>query len=152
MATKDQHQKTSIQEPDRSSAAEVVQTVEKGVKPFQAFVTKFNNDWSMNLAAALAYNLLLATFPIIVALLSILGLVLGALAPDTMNTVFQGVTKALPAQTHPEGIVRGVQSSLQKSSGILGLFAVVGAVFLAHDSSFCWKTFSRSFTGCGDDL
>jgi YihY family inner membrane protein len=129
MATKDQDQKTSIQQLDRSSTAEVVQTVEKGVKPFQEFVTKFNNDWSMNLAAALAYNLLLATFPIIVALLSILGLVLGALAPDTLNTVFQGVTKALPAQTHPEEIIRGVQSSLQKSSGILGLFAVVSAIF-----------------------
>ncbi len=129
MATKGQDQKTPIQQLNRSSAAEVVQTVEKGVKPFQTFVTKFNNDWSMNLSAALAYNLLLATFPIVVALLSILGLVLGALAPNTLNTVFQGITKALPAQAHPEDIIRGVQSSLQQSSGILGLFAVVSAVF-----------------------
>jgi len=129
MATKDQDQKTPILPLDRSSAAEIAQTVEKGVKPFQTFVTKFNNDWSMNLSAALAYNLLLATFPIIVALLSILGFVLGTLAPNTLNTVFQGITKALPAQAHPEVIIRGVQSSLQHSSGILGLFAVVSAVF-----------------------
>jgi len=129
MATKGQEQKTPMPQLDRFIPAEVIQTAEKGVKAFQTFVTKFSNDWSMNLSAALAYNLLLSTFPIVVALLAILGLVLGALAPGTTNTVFQGITKALPAEVHPESIIRGVQSSLQRSAGILGVFAVVSAIF-----------------------
>jgi len=128
MATRDQNWDTTTQQQD-SSSTEALQTVEKGVKPFRTFMTKFQNDWSIYLSAALAYNLLLATFPIFVALLSILGLVLGLLAPSATNTVFQGITKALPAGAHPENIIKGVQSTLRHSSGILGLIAVVSAIF-----------------------
>ncbi len=46
-----------------------IQPVEKGVKPAINFWTKFNNDWSFNLAAALAYNLLMSIFPIALAIL-----------------------------------------------------------------------------------
>jgi YihY family inner membrane protein len=128
MATKDQNWETTTQQQD-SSSTKVVETVEKGVKPFRAFMNKFQNDWSVYLSAALAYNLLLATFPIFVALISILGLVLSTLAPGTTNTVFQGITRALPAGAHPENIIKGVQSTLVHSSGILGLIAVVSAIF-----------------------
>jgi hypothetical protein len=41
-----------------------MQTIARNVKPFQVFLTKFTNDWSMNLAAGLAYNLILAMFPL----------------------------------------------------------------------------------------
>src|ERR671938_168268 len=59
---------------------------------------KFNNDWSMNLSAALACNLLLSTFPVVVALLSILGLLLVFLGHDTTAFVTQVVTGALPKE------------------------------------------------------
>jgi YihY family inner membrane protein len=41
----------------------------------KGFVVKFANDWVTNLAAMLAYNLLMSLFPIILALLSIVGFV-----------------------------------------------------------------------------
>ena len=47
------------------------------MKSLQAFITKFNNDWSLNTAAALAYNLQMAIIPIAIATLAILGLVIG---------------------------------------------------------------------------
>src|SRR5260370_17358191 len=128
MATKDQNWETTTQQQD-SSSTKAVETVEKGVKPFRAFMNKFQNDWSIYLSAALVYNLLLAPFPIFVALISILGLVLSTLAPGTTNTVFQGITRALPAGAHPENIIKGVHSTLVHSSGILGLIAVLSAIF-----------------------
>ena len=75
---------------------EAVETAAKDVKPFMAFMKKFGNDWTMNLSAALAYNLLMAIFPIAVAVLAILGLVLGTLSPDTYNTVKSQITSILP--------------------------------------------------------
>jgi len=44
--------------------------------PIRHFLRKFFNDWSMDFAAMLAYNLLIALVPIAVALFGILGLVL----------------------------------------------------------------------------
>ncbi len=64
---------------------EVVQVVEKGAKSLQEFVTKFNNDWVMSFAAALAFNLIIAIFPILIALLGILGLTIGRLDPTALN-------------------------------------------------------------------
>src|SRR5207244_388998 len=43
------------------------------------FVRKFANDWSMNLASMLAYNLITTIFPILLLMLSIAGMVLHAL-------------------------------------------------------------------------
>jgi uncharacterized BrkB/YihY/UPF0761 family membrane protein len=54
-------------------------TLEKDVQPLVAFWTKFNNDWSWNNAAGLAFNLILAVFPIIITLLSPLGFFLSTL-------------------------------------------------------------------------
>ena len=39
-------------------------------------VFKFANDWSMNLASMIAYNLITAIFPILLAVLSLVGFVL----------------------------------------------------------------------------
>ena len=49
-----------------------LQAVQKDARPLQAFFTKFSNDWSTTFAAALAYNLLMAIFPIAIAILAIL--------------------------------------------------------------------------------
>lgn len=45
-------------------------------KPVRHFLRKFFNDWSLDLAAMLAYNLLIALLPIAVALFGILGIIL----------------------------------------------------------------------------
>src|SRR6266513_6334873 len=63
----------------------ILKTLDKKTKPFQEFWTKFNNDWSWNNAAGLAYNLILAIFPIVIALVSILGFFIGALDAHAYN-------------------------------------------------------------------
>lgn len=49
---------------------------ERRVKPVGQLLRKFMNDWSLDLASMVAYNLLIAVLPMAVALFGILALVL----------------------------------------------------------------------------
>ena len=128
MSTSVHEPKTHPEQHDKASPG-IVQTVEKEVKPLQALLRKFSNDWSMTLSAALAYNILLATFPILVALLAILGLLLGAFGQNASGLVLQALTNALPKEIGAANIVRGVEQNLARSSGLLSIIAVLTAIF-----------------------
>ena len=119
--------KTDAKQHDKGSNA--VQAVEKAVKPVQALLRKFSNDWSMNLSAALAYNILLATFPVLVVLLAILGLLLSSFGRDASALVLQALSSVLPKEINAASIVRGVEQNLARSSGVLSLIAVLSAIF-----------------------
>src|SRR5947209_8207260 len=47
--------------------SEVEHSAEKEAKTFKDFFTKFNNDWVMNFSSGLAFSLLTAIFPIVIA-------------------------------------------------------------------------------------
>src|SRR6266567_6097502 len=81
-----------------------LQSVEKETRPLQEFITKFNNDWSTTLSAALAYNLLMAIFPIALAILAILGYVLGSLSPTEYNKLQGQILHVLPISMPPSAI------------------------------------------------
>ncbi len=66
---------------EQKKTSGVLQTIEKDVKPLQTFWTKFNNDWMMNFSAGLAFNLITAIVPIIIAIISIVGFIFGWLNP-----------------------------------------------------------------------
>ena len=112
---------------DKSSTA--VEAASKNVKPFMAFMTKFSNDWSMNLSAALAYNLLMAIIPIAIAALAILGIVLGTLSPSTYANVQSQITSFAPKGISTQGILDSVTRQLSKDSGVLSIIAIVLALF-----------------------
>src|SRR5512135_2845965 len=128
MSTNVRQGKTDPKQHDQA-ASDGVRPVEQEVKPLQALLRKFNNDWSMNLSAALAYNLLLAIVPVLVTLLSILGWLLGSVRPDATAGVLQGLTSALPKEINAAAIVRGVEQNLARSPGLLALLAVLTGVF-----------------------
>ena len=109
-------------------ATGALQTIQKDTKPLQAFITKFNNDWSMNLSAALAYNLLMTIFPIALAILAILGLVVGSLSPTEYSKLQGQILHTLPVST-PPGTINSITKQLANSSSILGIVAVVLALF-----------------------
>src|SRR5436309_11834040 len=104
-----------------------LQAVQKDTRPLREFFTKFSNDWSTTLSAALAYNLLMAIFPIALAILAILGFVLGSLSPTEYTHVKTQLLTVLPVSS--QGIVDGATNQLAKSSTILALVAVVLALF-----------------------
>jgi membrane protein len=120
--TTDKHHK-------ESAPKEVVETVTKDAKPFMAFLTKFQNDWTMNLSAALAYNLLMAIIPIVLAALALLGFVLGSLSPSTYQMVQTQVTNFAPKGVSTQGILDSVTKQLSRDSGILSVIAIVLALF-----------------------
>jgi YihY family inner membrane protein len=126
MATQTRESATNTKQ---STTSEVVQTVEKETKPLQEFFTKFSNDWSMNLAAALAYNLLIAIFPIAVALLAIGGFILGGLDPHAQANLIKAIQSALPSTIQSGDVIRTILQQLAKASGFLGIIAVLLAIF-----------------------
>jgi len=119
-------QKTTKHTPD--APKEAVETAAKDVKPLMAFMTKFNNDWSMNLSAALAYNLLMAIFPIAIAVLAILGLILNSLSPSTYSNIQSQILQIFPKGSS-SGILDSITMQLKKDSGWLGIIAIVLALF-----------------------
>ena len=126
MATKVQGKDTQTA---KQGVGEVAKTAEKDVKPLQQFLTKFNNDWVMNFSAALAYNLLMAIFPIAIALLSILGLILGSLNHQAYLNLQTQLMHAFPGTLSSPGIIDSITKQLNRASGILGIIAIVLAIF-----------------------
>src|SRR5690349_182194 len=126
MATKTQRPATSKKQ---DTSSELVQTVQKDAKPLQEFFTKFGNDWSMTLAAALAYNLLTAIFPIAVALIAIVGFILGTLQPNAQDQLIAAIQKAFPSAINSGDLIKTILQQLSKASGPLGVIAVLVAVF-----------------------
>ncbi len=126
MATQTKTPETNAKE---HTAPDAVQQVEKDVKPLQAFFTKFMNDWCMNLAAALAYNLLMAIFPIALAILSILGFIFGILNPQAYHDLIYTRLGSIFPLAVSSGVILNITAQLSRSSGFLAILAVVLAIF-----------------------
>jgi len=108
-----------------------VQTAVKNAKPLLDFWNKFNNDWSWSLAAALAYNLLMAMFPFFTATLAILGNILGGLSPQEYNTLINYFMKIFPwaTSTQISAILNGASQQLSNASGLLWIITVGFAIY-----------------------
>src|SRR5438105_524471 len=107
----------------------ILKTLDKKTKPFQEFWTKFNNDWSWNNAAGLAYNLILAVFPIVITLLSILGFFLSTLDPGAYQSALDRMTSISSSLAEAKPIVAAAFQQVRKDAGLLGVIAVVLALF-----------------------
>src|SRR6266567_5996701 len=126
MVTKSQEKHTHTKQNNHRP---VISTIKKGMKTLGMFWIKFNNDWSWNNAAGLAYNLLLSMFPLVIAFLAIVGLLLGRLDPAGYDKVIEQITYIFPGATSSQNILKLALHQLTKNSGILGIFAIVVAIF-----------------------
>lgn len=107
----------------------VLKTIKKDIRPVQAFWIKFNNDWSWNNSAGLAYSLILSMLPMLMAFIAILGLIVGRLNTAAYNRLTQQIVSALSLTPAAEGIIKVALAQLAHESGILGLIAIVLAIF-----------------------
>jgi membrane protein len=119
----------SKEEVQRIASSKDAKQVEKDVKPIQQFITKFNNDWVMNFASGLAFNVLTAIFPILIALIAIFGLVIGNLAPGSEQQLINGIQNALPKQIQAGNLLLPVFTSLNRNAGPLLIIAILTALF-----------------------
>src|SRR6266699_2146193 len=108
----------------------ILKTLDKKTKPYQEFWAKFNNDWSWNNAAGLAFNLILSIFPLVIALLALIGFFVGRLDPVAYHDYTTSKLHDLfPAVTSSQNIIQPALRQLKKDSGILGIFAIVVSIF-----------------------
>src|SRR3989442_2341635 len=109
---------------------EVVQTAQKGAKSLQEFWTKFNNDWVMSFAAGLAFNLITAIFPILIAILGSAGLALRQLSPSAEAELKTSLQHLFPGQLSSQSnFLTLALNSLDKSAGLLLVIAILLAIF-----------------------
>jgi YihY family inner membrane protein len=105
-----------------------------------SFWAKISNDWIFNLAAMLAYNLLMSIFPLLAMLFSFFGLFLGGLAPAAQEQFISGLTNGIPGSGGE--LVHVALQRLAQSSGIFALISIgVSAwfgsrLFVAIDNCF----------------
>ncbi len=129
MATHIQEAPEQTEQRKTEEEEEAKQVAEKGVKSLQAFWTKFNNDWVMNFAAGLAFNLITAIFPIAIAIIAIAGLIFGSFDPTFQGNLIHSIESVFPQQLSSGHVLEPALKSLNKNAGFLVIIAVLIAIF-----------------------
>ncbi len=111
----------------KTGAASPMETLSNDVRPLQGFITKLNNDWVLNLACIIAYNMLMAMLPIALALVAILSVFLGNNSIRTK--VIQQVTALFPGLAGQQNALNLASRQLSHASGVLGIAAIVLGIF-----------------------
>jgi uncharacterized BrkB/YihY/UPF0761 family membrane protein len=114
---------------EQQKTSEAKQTAEKGVKSFQAFWTKFTNDWVMNFATGLAFNLITAIFPIAIAIIAIAGFIFGSFDPSFQGNLIHSIESVFPHQISSGHILEPALKSLNTNAAFLMIIAVLIAIF-----------------------
>jgi membrane protein len=116
-------------------------------------VFKFANDWSMNLASMIAYNLITAIFPILLAVLSLVGLVLRLTAYGHIQDVAAAIGRVFPREITQSIDLTALLQSLIGLTGLLAVASLVGLLWLGSNLfSNIENAFSIIFRIRGRDL
>ena len=99
------------------------------LKPLGAFWSKINNDWIFNLSGLLAFNFLMATVPLLLVLLAIVGFVIGNISASGKTAFTHGLATAFPISNAQE-VITAATTQLSKSVGVLLLFGIITSIFL----------------------
>lgn len=94
------------------------------VKTFGEFWLKFLNDWTLNFASGLSYNLLMAIFPVVIALGAIVGFIAGSHEQELVAQL-----SALFPSILNENVLTPALAILHKDAGLLGILAIVLAFY-----------------------
>src|SRR6266849_3209215 len=105
---------------------EVEHDTKKGVESLKDFFNKFNNDWVMSFASALAFNLITAILPILIAIIAIVGFVFGSLDPTAESQLLDHLKVIFPGSGN---FLQLALASLNKNAGILRVIAILLAIF-----------------------
>jgi membrane protein len=111
---------------ENHSKTGIGQDAKQGAKSLMGFFNKFNNDWVMNFASALAFNLITAILPILIALVAIVGYTFGLLDPTAESQLIGHLQQIFPSSGD---FLTLALKQLGKSSGVLGIIAILLAVF-----------------------
>lgn len=107
---------------------ETVKIAVEDAKTFGEFWLKFLNDWILNFASGLAYHLLMAMFPIVIALGATIGIVAGDLSPRAQTALVAYMSGVFPSVLGQD-ILKPALVLLSKDAGFLGILAIVLALY-----------------------
>jgi len=108
---------------------EARQASEKNIKILPAFWTKFNNDWVMTFATGLAFNLITAIFPIVIAIIAIAGFIFNSFDSSFQAHLITSIENAFPPPLNQSNILGPALTTLSKNANFLLIFAVIFAIF-----------------------
>src|SRR5437660_4203451 len=114
---------TGIKPPIPSAA---YLTAKQGAQTLQAFFNKFNNDGIMGFASALAFNLITAILPMLIAIVAIVGFSVRNLDPLAEQQLINHLQSIFPASGNFLSIAF---ASLKRNVGILTVIAILLALF-----------------------
>jgi hypothetical protein len=99
----------------------------------KTFVHKFANDWSMNLASMMAYSLITAIFPLLLTILSIVGLVLHAFLDRHIDDLARALTSVFPARLHSVINLPDLLRGLVQITGPLAVVSLLALLWLGSN-------------------
>jgi uncharacterized BrkB/YihY/UPF0761 family membrane protein len=111
---------------EQHSTSAVQWAAKESAKTLRDFLTKFNNDWVMGFASALAFNLITAIVPILIALIAIVGFTVGSLDPAAEQQLISHLQSIFPSS---DTFLNFAFASLKRSAGILGIIVVPLCLF-----------------------
>jgi membrane protein len=132
----------ATEEKESSAKPGVVKAGVKGFNSIMGFINKFNYDWVFSLASGLAYNLMVATVPLLIAILALAGFIFGGLNPSIQQQLVQQIEQRFPPPIPSQEIVELALNTLNQDAGVLGIIAIVMAIiggsglFIAMEGQF----------------
>jgi membrane protein len=136
------HKKVPATDKEQTTSPEVVQAAVKGFKSLQSFITKFNNDWVLSLASGLAFNLMVAIIPLLIAMIALVGIIYGRLASSVQQELITYIQHVFPPPIPSQQSVGLALNALNNDAGMLGIIAIVTAIiggaglFVAMEGQF----------------
>ena len=121
--------KESPKQTEPKKATEAKQTAEKNTNFLLAFWTKMSNDWVMTFASGLAFNLITAIFPIVIAIIAIAGFVFNSFDSSFQARLITSIENAFPPPLNQSNILGPALTTLSKNANFLLVFAVIFAIF-----------------------
>jgi len=123
---------------------------QRRTKPVRHFLRKFLNDWSMDFAAMLAYNLLIALLPIAVALFGILGLILKNYPVAQQEVKDKIINQIINSSgfdnTTQQGIKQVLDLAFNKLDKDAGLILAIGIIFALFGASRLFIAIDKCMT------
>jgi len=98
----------------------------KSTRSLRDFFNKFNNDWAMGFASALAFNLITAILPILMAIVAIIGFTIGNLDPAAEQQLTANLQSLFP----DSGTFLSIAfAALKRNAGLFTIIAILLALF-----------------------
>ena len=94
-----------------------------------SFWNKLSNDWILNLSGMLAFNFLMASLPLLLIVLAVLGFTLGAISADLEQQLIQNIASIFPSQAG-QTLVQSAVTSLRHDAGVFLVIGLISSIFL----------------------